>query len=80
MKSPMVEKARWINRQEKDGYSDLKILHSNAGYYVGTIYKEMLPGTRDSEYFKTEAEAKVFLATVESLTFEEAAKLLRKEP
>lgn len=80
MKSPMIERARWINRQEKDEYSDLRVLHSNAGYYIGTLYMETMPGSRDSEYFKTEAEAKVFLATVESLTFEEAAKLLRKEP
>jgi hypothetical protein len=40
-----------------NGYSELKVCKSAAGYYLGTTYQGM-PGSRESGYFasKTEAE------------------------
>ena len=55
MKSQMVELADYIEKSEKEKYSELQVLQSAAGYYIGTIYtnsdgfKE--PGSRDSDYF-----------------------------
>lgn len=67
MKSPMVENAGYITN--KSGYTELRVLKSAAGYYIGTMYEErdedgklkwQEPGSRDSEYFRTEeAAAKV---------------------
>ena len=43
--------------------SELKVMQSNAGYYVGIGYNDMgstghpFPYSRDSEYFKTHEEA-----------------------
>ena len=60
MKSPMVETASYINDQGR--YSELKVLQSAAGYYVGTVYTHIdsfeEPGSRDSDYFGTEDAAK----------------------
>jgi hypothetical protein len=51
-------------------YSDLRVLQSAAGYYLGTIYQEFdandtvvyqEPGSRDSGYFKTKEDAEAFL-------------------
>ena len=46
--------------------TDLKILESAAGYYIGRQYydnemKGWFPYSRDSEYFMTEEEAEVCL-------------------
>lgn len=73
MKSPMVENADYI--EEKNGYSELKVLQSAAGYYVGTTYTDPKygceePGSRDSHYFRTREEAEKYLKLVE--TFEGA--------
>lgn len=42
-------------------YSDLKVMHSAAGYYIGTTYtgEDGLtePGSRESQYFRTWDEA-----------------------
>ena len=42
-------------------YSDLKVMKSAAGYYVGTVYINddgfVEPGSRESGYFKTREEA-----------------------
>jgi hypothetical protein len=42
-------------------YSDLKVMRSEAGYYVGTEYVNddgfVEPGSRESGYFKTREEA-----------------------
>ena len=56
MKSPQVECCSYI--LDKDRYSDLQVLQSGAGYYIGTTYSNKKgftePGTRDSEeYFRT---------------------------
>ena len=74
---------------EQDRYSDLMILRSNAGFYVGTYYNEKdddgeivwsEPGTRDSEYFPTKEDAEEYLQQVESATDEVAATMLRNSP
>lgn len=54
MKSPQIIHATVI--EDKERYSDLQVLLSGAGYYIGTLYNEPegyeVPGTRDSvEYF-----------------------------
>lgn len=54
MKGYLASKAEGL---ETEGtYSDLKVMKSNAGWYIGTtfIYKEdgrEEPGSRESEYF-----------------------------
>lgn len=45
-------------------YGPLTVLRSAAGYYVGTLYREplgLVPGSRDSDYFRTFREAKSYL-------------------
>lgn len=50
-------------------YSELMVLQSAAGYYVGTVFHEYMendsymfvPGSRDSEYFSTFEETKNYL-------------------
>ena len=50
----------------RGGYSDLQVLSSAAGYYIGTRYEEfdendqrvwIEPGSRDSGYFLSEEQA-----------------------
>lgn len=44
--------------------SELKILKSAAGYYIGRTYKDEgmdFPYSRESGYFKSEADVKAFL-------------------
>ena len=76
MKSYQVELN--IHANDRKDYSDLQVLQSAAGWYIGTIYthprlefKE--PGSRDSDYFPTEAKAKFALAFLE-FTYEESGK------
>lgn len=68
MKSPMVSNASYIS--DKSGYSEMKVLRSGAGYYIGTIYTYPIdglqePGSRDSDYFATEEQARAYLRTIE---------------
>lgn len=46
-------------------YSDLQVLQSPAGWYIGTIWQGddgyTEPGSRDSEYFATKQEAQKVL-------------------
>lgn len=49
-------------------YSELCVMKSAAGYYVGTYFMDdefnppfLCPGSRDSQYFATEEEASSFL-------------------
>ena len=48
-----------------EGYTDLMVLQSAAGWYIGTLYQEddgyYSPGSRDSIYFKTKEEAEKVL-------------------
>lgn len=54
----------------RGGYSELRVLMSAAGYYLGTLYEEFdhkgtlvwqEPGSRDSIYFGTEEQAELAL-------------------
>lgn len=83
MKSPMVQNADYIS--EKTGYSDLQVLQSGAGFYIGTTYTDPTdgftePGSRDSDYFATREEAEKYLKAVESMSDEEAEFVLRGHP
>lgn len=55
------------DQQTREGYGPLQVFRSGAGYYVGRPYNYYSsdgtvswsePGSRDSIYFATEAEAK----------------------
>ena len=51
--------------------SEFKVMHSNAGWYVGTTYLEeigeeyqaQVPNTRETGYFATQADAEAALYT-----------------
>lgn len=66
MKSPMVEAADYL--PTKEGYSDLQVMHSNAGYYIGTTFTDsdgfQEPGSRDSGYYRTHEEAEAALVLI----------------
>lgn len=51
-KSPLVKEASYISLEEKSKYSELMVLKSGAGYYIGTLYNNddgyQEPGSRDS--------------------------------
>lgn len=73
MKSPMVEQADFI--EDKEAYSDLQVLRSGAGYYIGTIHRNTEfgednafnePGSRDTGYFATRKEAEDELKNIEA--------------
>lgn len=68
MKSPMVENADYI--EDQGNYTELMVLHSPAGYYVGTMYNNpdgyQEPGSRDSDYFVSKILAEKFLTLLES--------------
>ncbi len=71
MKSPMVQTKNYI--QDKDNYSDLQVLRSAAGWYVGTLFHGTEdgqpftePGSRDSGYFGTKGEAEAHLRAIEN--------------
>jgi len=64
---------------DPENYSDLLVLKSAAGYYVGTLYapegQPAEPGSRDTAYFPTEEDAKYALQTLQYL--DAASTLLR---
>lgn len=69
-KSKMVEQADYIPEDEKVGFSDLQVMQSGAGYYIGTIYTDPKdgftePGSRDSDYCATREEAEKLLARMQ---------------
>ncbi len=84
MKSPMVEGADCLTK--KSGYSDLQVLRSPAGWYLGTIwtdpddqtYRE--PGSRDSGYYAKKEDAEHALKDLEGLGEDIATSLLRDHP
>jgi hypothetical protein len=69
---------------ERDRYSDLKVLRSGAGFYLGTTYTGddgfEEPGSRDSGYYATREEADAALRVLEALGDETAALTLRATP
>lgn len=79
----MIENADYLS--EKTGYSELQVLKSAAGYYIGTMYTDpkdgfQEPGSRDSDYFATEDQAKSYLKTIESSGEGVAEIVLRNHP
>jgi len=71
MKSLLVFEAPYISPADKRRYSDLKVLKSAAGWYIGTLYSDgngfIEPGSRDSEYFASEESANEMLSLWESI-------------
>ncbi len=61
MKSPMIQQGGFIPKEERPRYTEMQVMKSNAGYYVGTYYNNpdgyQEPGSRDSGYFATAEEA-----------------------
>lgn len=85
MKSPMVTNLAIPN---KEGYSELQVLRSNAGYYIGTMYTNVeedgtsweSPGSRDSGYYANEEDAAHALSAIKLMGDETAALVLRQNP
>lgn len=87
MKSPMITKGDFI--EDKGSYSDLMVLRSGAGFYVGTLWQErdakgkivyQEPGSRDSDYFPSHEAAASFLATLTVCGEDVAETMLRQHP
>lgn len=82
MKSPMVTNADYVT--DKGGYTELMVLMSAAGYYIGTLYNDPAgfqePGSRDSGYYETREEAEASLRVMTALGDETAAMVLRDSP
>ena len=67
MRSPQVENAASIAADQKRRYSDLQVLESPAGYYVGTTFDGdhgPEPGSRDSGYHPTREAAESSLQLI----------------
>jgi hypothetical protein len=67
MKSIQILRAHYINQPEKDRYSDLIVLRSNAGYYLGTLFNGTEftePGSRDTSYLETKSQAELALSVL----------------
>lgn len=64
MKSPQVESYC----PDPENYSDLQVMKSPAGWYIGTVYNSpdgyTEPGSRDSQYFSSENVTKMYLQLV----------------
>jgi hypothetical protein len=71
MKSLQVMDAPYIEPEEKNNYSDLCVIQSAAGWYIGTMYKNpegfVGPGSRDTDYFALKTQAKSVLLYMELL-------------
>lgn len=70
MKSIQILRAHYINQPEKDRYSDLIVLRSNAGYYLGTLFNGTEftePGSRDTSYLETKSQAELALKVLSQL-------------
>jgi hypothetical protein len=67
-----------IPQSEQYAYSDLCVMKSAAGWYVGTIHSDpkgfQEPGSRDTDYFATEKDAKFVLELLERLNTSEGYK------
>ncbi len=69
MKSLQVE-AVYSKQSDRDRFSDLRVLKSAAGWYIGTIHTLaegfQEPGSRDTDYFPTKEIAEEVLAHLNS--------------
>ena len=59
MKSPQT-----LKLPDADRYSDLKVMKSQAGFYVGTAYEDGSPGSRDSGYHPSREAAERTLSLI----------------
>lgn len=64
--SPMIDVADYLDPNDKPLYTELQVLRSGAGYYIGTLYNNpegfTEPGSRDSiDYFPTREAAEAEL-------------------
>lgn len=80
MKSKQVLNVNSGNESEQSRYSDLKVMQSAAGWYVGTTYQEPgagyeEPGSRDTGYFATQTEALRALVAMENGVFDGQVRL-----
>lgn len=60
----------YVENGDDAGYSDLQVMSSDAGWYIGTIYQNpgqsfQEPGSRDTGYFPTKEIAEKVLAAME---------------
>lgn len=83
MRSGIVETADYI--KNKGGYSELKVMKSAAGWYIGTTYTDpddgfTEPGSRDSDYYTSQGEAEKALKLYESFEEDIAHSCLRQNP
>lgn len=71
MKSLQIQYMFPPSSRERARYSDLQVLQSAAGWYIGTVYTAeegwQEPGSRDSDYYPTEERAKFALTYLEKL-------------
>ena len=68
MKSYQIE--LHIPTADRALYSDLKVMQSSAGYYIGTEYNSIYgvtPGSRDSDYYQTREKAQFALTYLENM-------------
>lgn len=57
-----------VSKAEEERYSDLQVMQSAAGYYIGTVYQEEefpAPGSRDTNYFQSKELAAKALTILE---------------
>ncbi len=95
MQSPMISTLGLLpdtfdsSSAVRSAYSEMKVLRSGAGWYIGTTYDEFdahgeivwqTPGSRDSGYFGTKEAAESSLSLLEALGSDTAAMVLRQEP
>lgn len=61
-----------VCRGNYTGYSELQVLRSATGFYIGTTYTDSEngwtePGSRDSDYFDSKEQAMMALAKLEQM-------------
>jgi len=57
---------------------DVEVLHSAAGYYIGTWCDFCGPHSRESDYFKTELQARYHMRNYERSSKKDRAKIFQK--
>jgi len=67
-----IQVANIIDQAHRPNYSDLQVLKSAAGWYIGTIHTDpkegfQEPGSRDSDYYSSEERARYALIYLENL-------------
>lgn len=96
MKSPIIEAMPDLLPKKfedpsatSNRYTEMQVLRSGAGYYIGTLYEEIdadgkvvwvEPGGRDSDYFSSKEGAEAYLKILNVGSEEDAAAVLRQHP